>query len=227
MRQASQTQQLQSASPALDQSAFWPVVPSVLWIVLAAVVLWCYRKEISNVLREVAFRLRSGAAVKFASVELGSIFVAPGPEVSQRDKDSGVRTDSGRVREQERRAYRERARDVMLVHRLYRSREERQLYDLVIYVVPHKEASLAGVSRVEYFLGRYWGNKVFPSIDRSRGFAIATAAYGPLLCTAEVFFNDGTSAMLHRYIDFEMGAWAPASAAGPNDHFQWTASSGG
>lgn len=100
----------------------------------------------------------------------------------------------------------------MLVHRLYRSREERQLYDLVIYVTAHKEASLAGVKCVEYFLGRYWGNKVFPSTDRSRGFAIATAAYGPVLCSAEVFFNDGTSVMLHRYIDFEMGAWAPATA---------------
>jgi hypothetical protein len=98
----------------------------------------------------------------------------------------------------------------MLVHRLYRSREPGQLYGIVIYVVPHKQASLAGIARVEYFLGSYRGNKVFPSIDRSRGFAIATAAYGPMLCTAELFFNDGTSAILHRYVDFEMGAYAPA-----------------
>ena len=98
----------------------------------------------------------------------------------------------------------------MLVHRLYRSREAGQLYDVVIYIVPHKEASLAGISRVEYFLGWYWGNKIFPSSDRSRGFAISTAAYGPMLCTAELFFNDGTSVILHRYIDFEMGVYAPA-----------------
>jgi hypothetical protein len=125
-----------------------------------------------------------------------------------------VRPDANHVRERERRAYRQKARDVMLVHRLYKSREAGQLYDLVIYIVPDKEASLAGVTRVEYFLGIYWGNKIFPSVDRSRGFAIATAAYGPLLCTAEVFFNDETSVILHRYIDFEMGISAPASAVG-------------
>jgi hypothetical protein len=103
----------------------------------------------------------------------------------------------------------------MLVHRLYRSREVGQLYDLIIYVVPHKQASLEGVVRVEYFLGKYWHNKIFPSLDRSRGFPIRrTAAYGPLLCTAEVFFNDNTSVMLHRYLDFEMGNSAPALLEG-------------
>jgi hypothetical protein len=191
----------------------WVALPGLLWFVLAVVLLVILRKELRQIFSELAWRLRSGAALKFASVELGSIVVVPGGDVSQREKEIGVRPDANHVRQQEREGYRERVRDVMLVHRLYKSRESGQLYDLVIYVVPHKKASLAGVSRVEYFLGAYWGNKIFPSLDRSRGFAIATAAYGPMLCTAEVFFNDGTSAILHRYVDFEMGACAPARLA--------------
>jgi pYEATS domain-containing protein involved in immunity len=202
-------------SPAAASGpSLWTVLPGLLWFALVVVLLFVLRKELRAILTEFAWRLRSGAALKIAAVELGPIVVVPGGEVSQREKEIGVRPDANHVRERERTAYRERAREVMLVHRLYRSREEGQLYDLVIYVVPHKDASLAGVSRVEYFLGWYWGNKIFPSSDRSRGFAIATAAYGPLLCTAEVFFNDGTSVMLHRYIDFEMGSSAPARAAG-------------
>jgi len=89
--------------------------------------------------------------------------------------------------------------------------EDGQLYDILIYVIPHK-SSLAGVISVEYFFGTYWGNKIFPSHDRSRGFPIFTSAYGAFLCTAKVLFNDGTFVVISRYIDFEMGSCVPASA---------------
>lgn len=192
----------------------WAALPSLLWFGLALTLVVFLRKELRLIFSEFAWRLRCGAALKISSVELGSIEVRPGVEVSQHEKEIGVHPDANRVRERERTGYREKTRDVMLVHRLYKSREDGQLYDLVIYVVPHKEASLAGVSQVEYFLGWYWGNKIFPSVDRSRGFPIATAAYGPMLCTAKVFFNDDTTVTLHRYIDFEMGSSAPAHMAG-------------
>jgi hypothetical protein len=39
---------------------------------------------------------------------------------------------------------------------------------------------------------------------------VLTAAYGPFLCTAEVFFTDGNSVLLHRFIDFEMGTLVSA-----------------
>ena len=185
-----------------------------MWFVFVVILVIALRKVLRQILSELAWRLRSGATIKIASVELGSIAVVAGAEVSKNEKERGVHADEGRRREHERRTYRNNSRDVMLVHRLYRSREDGQLYDLIVNVVPHKDASLSCVSKVEYFLGSYWGNKVFPSIDRSRGFEIATAAYGPVLCTAEVFFNDGTSVVLHRYLDFEMGASAPGRLTG-------------
>ena len=203
-----------------ELTSFWPVLPSMMWFALTVVLLIMFGKRLSKLLTALMWRIRSGASIKFASFELGAVVVSQSQDqkVSKREKMIGVRTDEGNSREKERRAYRDRSRDIMLVHRLYRSRETGQLYDLIIYVIPHKKASLAGVSRVEYFLGRYWGNKIFPSTDRSRGFVIATAAYGPMLCTAEVFFNDGTSVILHRYLDFEMGASAPTLLDDQNVH---------
>jgi hypothetical protein len=195
-------------------SSFLPLIPSLLWFVFVIVLVCIYHKVIAQLLKDFMWRLRSGGAIKIASVELGPIPIASRQEVSQDDKYISSRQDEDEKRNKERHSYRAQARDIMLVHKLYRSREVGQLYDLIIYVVPHKQASLLGVTRVEYFLGKYWHNKVFPSLDRSRGFPIRTAAYGPLLCTAEVFFNDDTSVILHRYLDFEMGDTAPALLEG-------------
>ena len=50
------------------------------------------------------------------------------------------------------------------------------------------------------------GQPIFTSIDRARGFPITTSAYGPFMCTAKLYFTDGEEVMLHRYVDFEMGA---------------------
>jgi hypothetical protein len=101
---------------------------------------------------------------------------------------------------------------VMLAHRLFQSNADDQLYDIFIYLIPHGKNSLTGVVRVEYFFGKQWGSKIFPSENRSRGFSLVTSAYGPFLCTAEVTFNDDKKIMLYRYIDFEMGAFAPCIA---------------
>ena len=197
--------------PPSALAALASAAPGILWVILIASVIIWFRSELGQLLSELVWRLRCGAPIKLASMEFGAVAVVPGPNVSQKEKERGVRSDSDQARGKERTDYRDHIRDIMLVHRLYRSREDGQLYDIVIYVVPHKQASLAAVRQVEYFLGSFWGNKIFPSEDRSQGFAIATAAYGPTLCTAKVFFNDGTDVILHRYLDFEMGAVAPAA----------------
>lgn len=100
-------------------------------------------------------------------------------------------------------------RRIMLVHRLFRSSKQGQVYDVLIYLTPQGRGSLIEVSKVEYFFGRYWGNQIFTSNDRSRGFPILTSAYGTFLCCARITFNDGERLTLFRYIDFEMGAYAP------------------
>lgn len=79
------------------------------------------------------------------------------------------------------------------------------LYDIQLYIIPHKDATLASVSTVEYYFGKHWGNQIFVSNDRARGFPIGTSAYGSFMCTAELTFTDGTKTMINRYVDFEMG----------------------
>jgi hypothetical protein len=138
---------------------------------------------------------------------------SPGTDFSAEDSHHGVYIDETKVFTHARDSLYSEARNVMLVHRLQRSVDDGQLYDILIYLVPHQNASLAGVTKVEYFFGRHWGNKVFPCTDRSRGFPVVTSAYGPFLCVARVHFNDESVAMLSRYIDFEMGSLTPPRRA--------------
>ncbi len=102
----------------------WVVLPNLLWFFLVFALLIFLRKELRQILSEIALRLRSGAAIKVASVELGSMVVVPGFDVSQHEKEIGVRSDAHQMREQERLEYRTKNRDIMLVHRLDRSRED-------------------------------------------------------------------------------------------------------
>jgi hypothetical protein len=189
---------------------FWTALPGILWFLLALAVLLVLRKDLLAVVRMVAWRLRSGAALKIGAFEVATSRSVPNAAVLASRGGEQARADAGGVRDTERDEYYARTRRVMLVHQLFRSNASDQVYDALIYVVPHSGASLAGVSRVEYFFGRMWNSIVFSSADRGRGFPIVTSAYGPFLCTAEVFFNDGESVILHRFIDFEMGAFAPA-----------------
>jgi hypothetical protein len=194
----------------------WQVLPSVLWFVLAAVVLFAFRAELRATLKALASRVRSGAALKIAGfeIEAESAVHAKGgnSDFSNDDTRIGVRKDTdGSMAKLRDGAYAS-ARGVMLVHKIQRTKQAGQQYDVLFYVIPHRGASLASVSKVEYFFGHYWGNKIFPSFDRGRGFPIVTCAYGTFLCIARICFNDGTDTVVQRYADFEMsGVLGPSS----------------
>lgn len=187
----------------------WTLLAKAVWPVLIGVVLLAYRRPFRVLLTSLGHRLTHGAFLRVGPVELGGIHVTPGPDISRQDSARGVFQDSQGTREQERKRYYAAARGIMLVHKLLRSREPGQLYDAVLYVIPHGTASLAAVARVEYFFGHMWGHRVFPSTDRSRGFPVVTSAYGPFLYSAKLYFTDGSTATVFRYADFEMGAYAP------------------
>lgn len=195
--------------PLLDQ-AVWGAVPSMLWVVVIGFLIYWFRPEMKQLFAALVARLKSGSSIKVAGLEIGSAsgLVAKPGDFSNDDSRVGVYMDDG-SRAAHRNDLYEECHGVMLVHRLQRATENGQLYDVLIYVIPHKATSFAGVSSVEYFFGHHWGDKVFPSHDRSRGFPIVTSAYGSFLCTAKVTFNDGTCITLSRYIDFEMGNYAP------------------
>jgi hypothetical protein len=71
---------VQVAAPASESapySGLWSVIPSILWAVLVLVALIVFRKEIQSLLRNFAWRLRTGAALKLFSIELGQSYVSP------------------------------------------------------------------------------------------------------------------------------------------------------
>jgi hypothetical protein len=201
---------LTASSVAAEKSPFdlavWSVLPGTLWAMAAIGGLIYFRHQIAEVISAFVSRLHQGSSVKVGGVEIGAAagLVATPGDFSSEDSRVGVFEDDNSRAAQRHDIYKT-SRGAMLVHRLQKSNENGQLYDVLIYIIPHK-SNLAGVVKVEYFFGSYWHNKVFPSEDRSRGFPVVTSAYGSFLCTAKLLFNDGTSEVVYRYIDFEMGA---------------------
>jgi hypothetical protein len=181
------------------------------WPPVVVVVLVFFLADAKTIVRKLSHRLDSGSSFKFGPVEVGAIQTIPA--VSETGMSTSARLGSEAASDKWSRAredyYGDRARAAGLVHRLYRSRTADQSYDALIYLVPHKKSSLAAISSVEYYFGTFWKDHVFESTDRSRGFPIRVSAYGPFLALAKLHYNDGTTKMLHRYVDFEMGDVAP------------------
>ena len=103
-------------------------------------------------------------------------------------------------------------RNLFLAHTIRPSQKPGQLYDIAIYIIPHRSndpkyrrTDLSDISEAEFFLGAYFDNKVFRVKNRGGIIGITTSAYGPFLCSCRVLFSDGEQLMLNRYIDFEMG----------------------
>jgi pYEATS domain-containing protein involved in immunity len=182
------------------------VLNSFLWFIFLLILVILFRKNIAEVLYALNWRVKSGAQVKIASLELGATYVAPDTDISQGGGVIEARPDKQRKRYAERGNYYLPNRDIFMVHRLAPSKRPNQLYDILIYLVPHKAATLAGIQTVEYYFGPHWNDMTFTSTDRANGFSISTSAYGPFVCTAELHFTDGTTTTIWRYVDFEMGA---------------------
>lgn len=194
----------------MTANPFWNILPTLLWITFLGGLAFFFRKDLKALIRAVLSRVQHGASMKVAGLEIGSGVTLPS-QLLKSEYSKIAQPDDGRRRE-ERDNYYSECRRIMLVHKLFPSTEPGELYDILIYVLPARGANLSVVDRVEYFFGGFgWNNKVFTVRDRSRGFPILTSAYGPFLCTAEVFFTDGGSRMLHRFIDFEMGSLATYS----------------
>lgn len=193
------------------EPAFWSALPNIFWVVAISAAIIYFHEEIGCLFRALAMRIRDGSQLKIGGIEIAQssgLVVHQGRFSKDEDSRIGVYHDEGE-RAKHRNALYDEARGTMLVHRIQRSPKEGQLYDIIIYIVPHKDSGLNGVVKVEYFLGHFWSDRVFPSSDRARGFPLVTSAYGPFMCTAKVKFNDGYEAVISRYIDFEMGQVAP------------------
>lgn len=106
-------------------------------------------------------------------------------------------------------------RGVHLAHLLAPTREPGQEWEIFIYLVAGAERTAAygmpgdvsDVASAEFYLGHMWGERtttVTWTRDRSH-LGIRTTAYAPVICLCRITFRDGHTAVLSRFIDFEMG----------------------
>jgi hypothetical protein len=211
---ASTVQEAKPAAPVPNlDPGLYDLGQTALWVgtIIFGVVL--FRRQVATLFAAALRRIRAGAPLKIASFELGGL-----PQIQQgaalTTKVRGIaqiRDDDGAF-DRSRAQFKTEFRNLFLVHRIAPSEDPDQLYDVVIYLVPSlKHGSLSGVVAAEYYMGKYWGRRVFRSIDRATGFLIATAAYAPFTCTARICFSDGETVFLHRFIDFEMGQLPPGA----------------
>ena len=177
----------------------------ILWFILVVVLIIIFRDPLRKTISALAWRVKSGASIKIASIEFGESYILPGKGEPKSKKFIQVKKDVNQIRYEERENYYLPNKCLFLVHTVTPSQDPKELYDICIYLIPHKEASLFGVQRVEYYFGKYWHDSIFTSTNKASGFLISTSAYGPFVCTAEVYFTDGSSTILWRYIDFETG----------------------
>jgi hypothetical protein len=184
----------------------WAILPNLLWFIFALIALRLFKDDLRTLLSNVVQRVKAGAALRIGSFELGETrYISPTGDIPRKGNISKVQVDKNGDRHKERENYYEPNREVFLVHRLAPSERPNQLYDILIYLIPHRDATLACVQKVDYYFGHHWKSRIFTSIDRESGFAVSTSAFGPFVCTAKIHFTDGESAMIWRYIDFEMG----------------------
>jgi len=209
--QAQTTADPKPSSEAVVYHPAWNSLPTFIWAAALVIALLVFKRELRQFFQMLNRRLRQGASLKFGAVEIGQTYVDPSQGTVSGGFVRVARKDTDGRRHTERERYYQPNRLLMLVHKIAPSSLPGQLYDILIYLVPHptSDATLAGVKRVEYYFGKSWGRNVFASDDRAHGFAISTSAYGPFMCTAEIHFSDGDTVTIARYIDFEMGALGP------------------
>ena len=94
-------------------------------------------------------------------------------------------------------------RKVFLAHVITPTNKPKQKFDVFIYLVRHKSDDFSDIKLAEFFLGKYWGNRVFQADTQKGLIGITTAAYGTFLCTCKITFDDGETRLITRYIDFE------------------------
>ena len=187
--------------PNLDPGIY-NLVELCIWIAVLLFLLWTQRNTVSAILGSIVTRLKLGAEVKLWHIELGSIKVASDHQNISHHIKSFV--DEGREVERDR-VYAQNE-NIFISHRLFVSQEKNQTYDVLIYLVGHKDSRINEIVEVEYYLGQHWGHNVFCSTDRKKRFAIVVSAFGAgFLCLAKIHFNDGDVVETWRYIDFDAG----------------------
>ncbi len=214
-------------------SPFVPLLQTGLWVALGFGAFLWLRPQLRQLVDALTQRIEAGSSFKAGPLEVGELrkldYVAPAeveppaqlaatpPKALPPGPQLAV--DWATERDELYRA----CRGVFLAHLISPSEEPGQRFDIFIFLVRHKSDDFSDVDSAEFFFGHYWGNRVFREANEGGPIGVSTAAYGPFLCTCRVHFRDGHTALMSRYIDFEMERVLP-SLEGPTNQLQRTRS---
>lgn len=199
-----------------------PVVQTAIWAGVAVTALVMLREPVKQFAKTVVGRVNSGddfttpwlSLERRAELEKLDKAEATKSEVIEDAEAEEVEIVSEPTTKKQWNRYRqgiyEAHRGLFLVHVISPSEKSGQTYDIFILVKRHKDRTIDDIEKVDFYLGQYWGNKVFTEIPRDGLVGLRTSAYGPFLCVCKVHLKGEGSKppqtiMLERYIDFEMG----------------------
>jgi hypothetical protein len=206
-----------------------PLVQTLLWVGLIGVLIYSARRQLLSVITYVDERMRLGASFKIgpAGLELGAL--ATLTEVKQEPV-----TDRQNNEESSQLTFAHAISDPAAIKTLadwhavrqsgYRSSKEyfvvhvitptstpspvlgKRVFHVAVYVKRHFSDDLSDIAKAEFFLGKWWGNKVVEEHVRDGVIGIQLSAYGEVLCICRLTLKgNGEQLLLSRYIDFEMG----------------------
>lgn len=178
-----------------------PLLQTIAWIGLIVYGAKKFSTQLQGLFKAIQTRIQSGSSFKAGPVELGE---------DLKSLEKIPRSDSAALSHEddwskERDGLYANNNGIFLAHVIEPSDKTGQLFDIFIYLVRHKSKLLEDIEYAEFFLGSYWGNKVYKETLKNGLIGISTSAYGPFLCTCRVKMKNGKEIRLNRYIDFEMG----------------------
>lgn len=204
-----------------------PLFQTLLWVGLTAAAVAIFYKQIRNLLTSLYTRIERGSSFEVGPLKVGAEVrelpkVAPASPGSPEKREVGPEGPASAASEgrpdslverlrRHREGVKEKNKYYYLAHVLEPSKDPGQKYDVFIYLIkPYKDGfsgpgDFSKIERADFFLGRYWGDKVFTRSNEGGLIGLRTSAYGPFLCSCMLTFKDGTTALLDRFVDFEMG----------------------
>lgn len=210
--------------------AWVPLLQTLSWIILIAVGLMTFRARLAALVDVIRIRVEKGASFKASvggvNLEIEDRYqdLPNAKDVAASDATEepitfetlgpAVPTDPGAAPSwtQVRKEYKLRFRGLHLVHVVAPSRRGDDWLDVFVFLKGHKRpdqglpADLSDVTKAEFYLGPYWGDKIFQvdNLGVGKRIGLQTEAYGPALCLCRVHFKTGEPVVLSRYLDFEM-----------------------
>lgn len=195
-----------------------PVLQTAIWACVAILFAWVIKEPIRHLAERLVERVGQGDKIitPYFSIERQEQLnqldyiqtVSRGEDASTiiRTENSEKSPTSSQEFEAYRQSIYDKNRNIFLAHVITPSENKSNNYNIYIFLVRHKQMTFTDVSSADFYFGKMWHSRIFRETPKNGLIGLRMSAYGTFLCVCRINFSDGNSAMISRYIDFEMGA---------------------